>query len=61
MAHRTAPKGKAPSVGQKTQYRALVGLSFGDRQVSEGDVVEDIPEESLEWLLAGGYVKKEGK
>jgi len=48
-------------VGQKTQYRALVGLSFGDRQVSEGDVVEDIPEESLEWLLAGGYVKKEGK
>ncbi len=41
-----------------TKYRVLVGLSYGEKHVEIGDVVSDIPEESISWLLEGQYIEK---
>lgn len=43
---------------KKVEYRARVGLSYGDVRVEAGEVANDIPEESLEWLLEGNYIEK---
>lgn len=42
----------------KPQYRALVGLNYGDTRVEAGEIVSDLPEESIDWLLADGLVEK---
>ncbi len=42
----------------KQKYKALVGLSYGDVRVEEGDVVDDIPADSVEWLLEGNHIEK---
>lgn len=42
----------------KDSYKALVGLSYGDKRVSAGDIINDIPEVSIEWLLEGNYIEK---
>lgn len=42
----------------KDKYKALVGLSYGEKVIDAGDVVDDIPKESLSWLLEGNYIKK---
>lgn len=47
---------KKPRV--KAKYRAVVGLNYGDVRVEAGDVVDDIPEDSLDWLLEGNYIVK---
>lgn len=47
--------GKKPAV---QKYRARVGLNYGDKRVEAGDVVDDIPEDSVEWLLEGNYIEK---
>ena len=51
----SAPK-KKPLL--KAKYRARVGLSYGDVRVEAGEVVSDIPAESLEWLIEGNYIEK---
>jgi hypothetical protein len=39
-------------------YRVLVGLNYPpDRRVEPGTVVTNLPEPSLKWLLAQGYVE----
>ena len=56
------------------QYRALVGLSYpasrkdlslckehkphARREVSPGEIVNDIPQESVGWLLEDGRIKE---
>ena len=35
----------------RTKYKALVGLNYGDTRVEAGEVADDIPAESVEWLL----------
>lgn len=44
-------------------YRALVGLSYPpDRRVEAGEVADDIPPQSVKWLLAAGNIEPaEGK
>ena len=42
-------------------YRAMVGMNYigpdgADVRVEPGDVREDFPEQSLPWLIEGGYV-----
>lgn len=48
-------KSKTP---KKTVYRALVGLSYSTKMVEAGDLVDDIPEESVGWLLTDGCIEK---
>lgn len=51
----------AKSDDTKASYRALVGLSYtvGDKEkrAEAGDVVADIPEESIGWLLDDGAIE----
>lgn len=39
-------------------YRALVGLSYGDdSRVEAGGIVNDLPAESVTWLLEQGQIE----
>jgi hypothetical protein len=49
---------KAKSKTEITAYRALVGLSYGDdSRVEAGDIVSDLPAESIAWLLEQGQIE----
>jgi hypothetical protein len=43
---------------KKVQYRALVGLNYGDVRVEVGEVAHDLPEDSIEWLLESNSIEK---
>jgi hypothetical protein len=47
-------KDKGPEV-----YRVLTGLNYGDKRADAGDLVDDLPEKSVKWLLADGHIQKE--
>lgn len=39
-------------------YRVLVGLSYPpDRRAEPGDVVDDIPSQSIGWLKSQGFIE----
>lgn len=40
----------------RTKYKALVGLNYGDTRVEAGEVVDDIPTDSVEWLLESNCI-----
>ena len=42
----------------RTKYRALVGLNYGDTRVEVDEVVQDIPADSLEWLLESNCIEE---
>ena len=42
----------------KDKYKALVGLSYGDKRAEAGDTVDDLPKEDIDWLVEGHYIKK---
>ena len=37
------------------------GLNYKDKRVEPGDVVSDIPRESIKWLREQGYIELSGK
>jgi len=51
-------KPRTKKVSTKAKYKALVGMDYDDKRVEAGDVVDDIPEDSLGWLLEGNYITK---
>lgn len=53
-------KSSTPVSGKKprTEYKALVGLNYGDKRVEAGEVVDDIPVDSVEWLLESNCIKE---
>lgn len=39
-------------------YRALTGLNYPpDKRVEAGDIVSDLPEKSVPWLLKDGFIE----
>jgi len=50
----TPVSGKEP----RTEYKALVGLDYEDKRVEAGEIVDDIPADSVEWLLEGQYIEE---
>jgi hypothetical protein len=45
-----------------SKYRALVGLDYPPGKRAEpGDVVDDLPEKSVKWLLKDGKIKEVGQ
>lgn len=41
-----------------TQYRAVVGLDYPPNKRAEaGDLVSDLPEKSVAWLLSSGFIE----
>jgi len=51
------PKAKK-SEPEHGEYRVLVSLSYDGKQVPAGEIVSDIPESSIGWLLDGNYIEK---
>lgn len=44
------------------RYRVLTGLNYPpDKRAEIGDVVEDLPAQSVKWLLADGYIEDADK
>ena len=42
----------------KIQYRVKTGLDYGkDKRAEKGDVVSDLPVESIAWLLEQGHIE----
>lgn len=57
-----APK---PAAKPRERYRALVGLNYppygkgtDEKRVEPGEVCDDIPPQSIPWLLADGHIEK---
>lgn len=45
------------SVSYEGKYICLNGMNYGDIRRERGDIVDDIPADSLEWLLEWGHVE----
>jgi hypothetical protein len=41
-----------------TAYRALRGLTYGNRRAEAGDIVTDLPSTSVKWLTDQGIVEQ---
>jgi hypothetical protein len=40
------------------KYKVLVGLDYPpDKRAEPGDVVDDLPRQSIPWLLEQGYIE----
>jgi hypothetical protein len=44
-------------VSYEGKYICLNGMNYGDIRRERGDIVDDIPADSLEWLLEWGHVE----
>lgn len=40
------------------RYRVLTGLNFGGKRAEPGEVRDDIPEQSVDWLLKRGAIEE---
>jgi hypothetical protein len=45
----------------KTSYRVLVGIDYLGKRAEAGDVVNDLPRNSVAWLLRDGIVERVAK
>lgn len=44
---------------ETAHYRVLTGLDYPPaRRAEPGDVVNDLPEQSIKWLRAQGYIRR---
>ena len=43
---------------EPVEYEVLIGLNYGDHRVEAGEIVSDLPEQSVGWLLEQSYVRK---
>lgn len=39
------------------KYRALTGMDYEDKRVEPGDIVSDLPGNSVVWLLEQGHIE----
>lgn len=39
-------------------YKVLVGMDYAGKRAEPGDVVNDIPQKSISWLLEQGCIEK---
>lgn len=49
---------KKRSKDRKASYEVLTGLNYGDRRAEAGEIVSDIPAESVSWLLEQNHIKR---
>lgn len=42
---------------EKQKYKVLIGINYDDKRAEPGDVVDDIPEKSLKWLLEQNVIE----
>lgn len=53
-------KSSTPVSGKKprTEYKTLVDLEYNNKRVEAGQVVDDIPDVSVEWLLESNCIEE---
>ena len=39
------------------KYRVVRGIDYGRKRAEPGDLVSDLPEKSIGWLLAQGHIE----
>jgi hypothetical protein len=39
-------------------YRALTGLSYGNKKVAAGEIMNDVPAKSIKWLRDQGLIEQ---
>lgn len=39
-------------------YKALTGLSYGNKKVAAGEIVDDVPAKSIKWLREQGLIEQ---
>jgi hypothetical protein len=44
---------------KKRQFRVLIGLTYGGRDVPAGETVDDVPKRSVAWLLEMRAIEEE--
>lgn len=42
---------------EKIQYLCLNGMNYGDIRRERGDIVDDIPAQSIDWMLEYGHIQ----
>lgn len=48
--------------GKMAQYRAIVGIDYPpNKRVEAGDIVSDLPGDSIKWLLEQGLIESTDK
>lgn len=40
------------------KFRAMTGLTYGNKTVAAGDIVDDIPSKSIKWLREQGLIEQ---
>lgn len=46
-------------MANKKKYRVLTGLDYPPlKRAEHGDIVDDLPKESVKWLLAQGHIEE---
>lgn len=40
------------------KFRAMTGLTYGNKTVEAGDIVDDIPSKSIKWLREQGLIEQ---
>lgn len=53
-----APRRTAGKVVSSPRYRTLAALSYDGRRVPVGEVRDDIPPQSVSWLLQRGHIER---
>jgi len=44
-------------MAEKRRYLVKNGLNYGQRRVEAGEIVDDIPRQSIHWLLRDGHIE----
>jgi hypothetical protein len=52
------PRKKTSTEGTGVKYRILSEVYYSGKTVKVGEVVTDLPDKSIPWLLNGGYIEK---
>lgn len=41
---------------ERTKWRVLVGMDYLGKRAEPGDIVDDLPEQSIPWLLEQDFI-----
>lgn len=46
-----------PKPKKATRYRVIHGLDYAGKRAEPGEIRDDIPPASVQWLLEGGHIE----
>ena len=51
-------KGTGQAKSKARKFRVLAGMNYNGKRVEPGDEVDDLPEQSVKWLLKRGAIEE---